>query len=295
MVAIRTKKFLERIGSICIGLRRSLSSVVLFLFGSRLRDGAMQGGTSGSAKASGEVRTPIRELSIYDPQPKPRQVPIARERTEYEERIAVVRRFACKIMRRSSEIYSTAAAHSSDSVRRVLDVAEVLRMERGFLPRMAAVGLSGVAGLVFAGRGAGRLQRMFYMLTFSSAATVVSWPQQTKESVTTAYRFAKTSLRQPSDIGAAVAMPEESAPVVKAVEDSAPRQERNASKEAEECPAVSESSEAPSSSPEELATDSDYGQSNPADKDMYSTRGWPEEGLPFSPCSQKHFHAMMHL
>ena len=233
-------------------------------------------GSSASPKPSDGRPVPIRELSIYDPSPRPVPMVVAQERSNVDEQIASVRRVVWKGLKRASAAYSTAVAHTNESVQRLKDFAEYVRVERGVLPRVTAVGLTGLAGLVFAGRRAGRLQRAFYFTVFTGAATTVSWPQQTKERVLSAYRFAQKKSAsyqvERSEVSASMALPEESAPVVKAVEESAVVLEKSDVDSHE--PPKDNVSEPESSvdSPAEQPSDSDYGQSNPADKDLYSTR-----------------------
>ncbi|XP_071957798.1 MICOS complex subunit MIC27-like [Antedon mediterranea] len=199
-----------------------------------------------------------KDLSIYDNPVRDVEYVLQPEKeSPLQNGISVVRKKTWEVTDRfQGMVQSTKNAYKTVE-RTANDVVAFIKTEEGFYPRAGVISLAGLAGIVLARKG-GIVKKVLYSGVLVSAAASICYPYQAVRLAEKEWDWIKThsiELLKPSD------NKEESKP--KELEETKQGSKLTDVKE------VSKSEQAPRDND---ATNKDYGQSNPADKDLYTTR-----------------------
>ncbi|XP_066268314.1 MICOS complex subunit MIC26-like [Branchiostoma lanceolatum] len=235
----------------------------------------------GCGKKKKKKTVSISELPIYD------QPPDLTQYTYIEEDDSFLRQHVSKVRQAVWKGYDKmegTRVYVVDKYRiaekKTTDGLEYVQSEEGFFPRLGVITLSGLTGLVLGARG-GLIKKAVYSTTLAGAAASLCYPNQAVNISRSGYTRVKDfTLDQYNSIrqgGKPKSKPSKPAPEAAEVIPSAPETPA-AETPAAETPAAEDAAavtDAPAAEPakDKPKGEVDFGQSNPEDKDMYTTRG----------------------
>lgn len=144
------------------------------------------------------------------------------------------------------------------------DVVTYIKTEEGFFPRAGVISLAGLTGIVLARKG-GIFRKFVYSGGLMSGTAALCYPYKAVQLSQAEYNWVKDKLTELYD----------SQTTEKKDSSTEPVPAKDEEKKSEDTSSSDSSSPSDGSSPVDTAksdSDKDYGQSNPADKDMYTTR-----------------------
>jgi len=186
----------------------------------------------------------IQELSLYDhPEPNAKYIYCPEKETAFLSYISEVRQFVQSRLQMFESTSKTLKEKSAVGQAHAEDFLDYLQNDPGMLPRVSVITIAGLGGIVAGYRG-GVLRKLFYSATAATAAASLCYPNEAVAYSKQAYGYAKDTANElKANLG--------------------PK------KACKPCP---EEKPTPKTSTPAKQIKGDLGQSNPADKDMYTTR-----------------------
>ncbi|XP_071854315.1 MICOS complex subunit MIC26-like [Apostichopus japonicus] len=221
-------------------------------------------------KSSGnKVLVRPKDLPLYSEDKLEWEVQVEeRENNALEEGISVVRQQIWKLSDACQGAVDTTKTVYNKVEKTTTDVVTYIKTEEGFFPRAGVIGLAGLTGIVLARKG-GIFRKLIYSGGLMSGTTALCYPYKAVQLSQAEYNWVKDRLTGLYDSQTAEQKktPTEDVTATEEIKSDGP-----SSSLEEKDAALSKPDEAPSTETDKPVADKDYGQSNPADKDMYTTR-----------------------